>query len=87
MKGQDGRPKFLKFDDIKEHITGYGRMIYYKSNNSNPDPQFNELEKVDEGHFVKGHKDGYCRSLSAINGQCAAGYHKEGIPNGKWVSY
>lgn len=83
----DEKVKFLKFNDIKDSVTGYGRIIHYKSNNSNPDPAFNELEMIEEGQFVKGMKDGYCRSISAVSGQCAAGFHKAGVPNGKWVSY
>lgn len=85
--GRNGRPQFLRFEDIKDSCTGYGRMVFYKSNNSNPDPQYNELEMVEEGHFVRGLKDGYCRSISAVNGTCAAGFHRNGVPSGKWVSY
>lgn len=86
-KGVDQSKLHLKFDDIKDCINGFGRIIHYKSNNSNPDPQFNELEKVEEGQFLKGMKHGYCRSISAINGQCAAGYHKSGVASGKWCCY
>lgn len=36
---------------------------------------------------MKGLKEGYCRGLSAVDGSCAAGYHKNGIPNGKFCQY
>ena len=81
------KEEFVKFDDIKDSLTGYGRMISYKSNNSNPDPAFNNIDSVVEGQFQKGLKHGYCRGISAIDGSCAAGFHKEGIPNGKWTFY
>ncbi len=68
-------------------MTGYARLIKYKSSNSNNDSAHNEIESMEEGHFVKGLKDGYCRSISAIDGSCAVGYHKEGLPNGKWCYY
>lgn len=29
---------FVLFDDIKDSLTGYGRIISYKASNSNPDP-------------------------------------------------
>ena len=32
------KEEFVKFDDIKDSLTGYGRMVSYKSSNSNPDP-------------------------------------------------
>ena len=78
---------FLRFDDIRDSLTGYGRMVYYKSNHSNPDPVYNELERMEEGHFYRGLKDGYCRSLSAVNGTAAAGFHVNGNPSGKWCAY
>lgn len=33
-----GKEEFVKFDDIKDSLTGYGRIISYKASNSNPDP-------------------------------------------------
>lgn len=39
-----GKEEFVKFDDIKDSLTGYGRMISYKASNSNPDPQFSEID-------------------------------------------
>ena len=79
--------EYVLFDDIKGSLTGWGRMVNYKSSQGTPGAAFNELESVTEGHFVEGLKDGYCRSISAVSGQCAAGFHAEGIPKGKWVSY
>jgi hypothetical protein len=32
-------------------------------------------------------KEGYCRGISAVDGSCAVGYHKNGIPNGKFSQY
>ena len=43
------KEEFVKFDDIKDSLTGYGRMISYKSSNSNPDPSFNEIDAIVEG--------------------------------------
>jgi len=78
---------YLKFDEIKESLNGFARMVSYKSTNGSPDPQYCEIESVEEGEFKAGLKNGYCRSMSAIDGSCAAGYHKDGIPHGKWTSY
>ena len=79
--------EFLKFEDIKDSLNGYARIIYYKASNGNPTPENNEIESIVEGKFSKGLKDGYCRAISALNGSCAVGYHKEGLPFGKWTSY
>jgi len=75
------------FDDIKDSLTGYARFVSYQTNTKNPDPAYNELDCMYEGHFTKGLMDGYCRGISAIDGSCAAGFHKEGLVNGKWTSY
>jgi hypothetical protein len=79
--------EFMKFDDIKDSLNGYARIIYYKASNGNPAPENNEIESLVEGKFTKGLKDGYCRGISALNGSCAVGYHKEGLPFGKWCNY
>ena len=77
----------MHFEDIKGSLTGYARIISYSSNNQNPESQYCELDSITEGHFVNGLKDGYCRGFSAIDGSCAAGFHKEGVPMGKFTSY
>lgn len=51
-KAKDAKPPtnlIVKFDDIKDSLSGYGRIISYKSNNSSTDPQFNEIDSVVEG--------------------------------------
>lgn len=79
--------EFLQFEDIKESINGYARIISYKAINGNPESENNELESVFEGTFKEGLKEGYCRGISAINGSATAGFHKKGIPHGKWTAY
>jgi len=87
---------YLKFNDIKDSLNGYARIISYKVNQSKEESQYNsltpeakycELEYVSEGHFRNGLKNGYCRSISANDGSCAVGFHLDGIPQGKWSSY
>jgi hypothetical protein len=46
--------EFLKFDDIKDSLNGYARIIYYKASNGNPAPENNEIESLVEGKFTKG---------------------------------
>ena len=79
--------EFMQFDDIKESINGFARIISYKAFNGNPEAENNELESVVEGQFKGGLKEGYCRGISAINGSCSAGFHKAGVPSGKWTAY
>ena len=79
--------EFLQFEDIKSSLNGFCRIVSYKAINGNPEPENNELESVVEGKFKNGLMEGYCRGISAINGSASAGFHKEGIPHGKWTSY
>lgn len=92
MKGVIPNPRaktdgFIQFEDIKESINGYARIISYKAINGNPSPENNELESVFEGKFKNGLKEGYCRGISAINGSASAGFHQNGLPHGKWTAY
>ena len=75
------------FEDLKQGVTGYARIVYYKSNNGTTDPDHCELEQIVEGEFNQGKIEGYSRGISAINGSCSAGFHHDGIPNGKWCYY
>lgn len=42
---------FIQFEDIKESINGYARIVSYKAINGNPESENNELESVFEGKF------------------------------------
>lgn len=75
------------FETIKRFVTGYARIIYYKSVSGIPSPDNSEIEMVVEGEFREGLMDGYCRGISAINGSCSVGYHLAGLPQGKFCSY
>ena len=76
----------LMFDDIKESLNGWARIISYKAIDGDADKKC-ELESVVEGKFKNGLKEGYCRGISAINGSSCAGFNKQGIPHGKWSAY
>lgn len=80
-------PKPLTFDEIKESLNGFARIVYYKSTTTDPSPLYNQIESMTEGEIKNGLMNGYCRSISAIDGSCAVGFHKDGIPNGKWTCY
>ena len=80
----------MVFDDIKEHLNGYARVVYYKrvvQNTGTITKESFELDKVVEGQFVNGEMNGYCRGISAVNGGCFAGFHKNDVPNGKYCYY
>ena len=80
-------PVKLTFDEIKESVTGFARIVYYKTTGSTVTADNSEIEQVVEGEFVNGKMEGYARGISAINGSCAVGFHSNGIPNGKWCLY
>ena len=77
----------LTFEEIKDSVSGYARIVYYKSTNGTTNAANCELEQVIEGEFHKGKIEGYARGISAINGSCSAGFHHAGIPNGKFCYY
>ena len=88
--------KFVLWDEIRDSLTGYGRMIYYqtftKDRSGQPDPtvissQKNWIMFIKEGEFKKGLADGYQRQMIAQNGHCRQGYYLENEPYGKFVEY
>ena len=81
------RPDYVKFDDIKESLTGFARMVSYKNHSDGPNSLYYELDSVVEGQFKEGKRHGFCRGITAIDGSCAVGFHEDGAPKGKWCSY
>lgn len=78
----------LVFEDIQEELNGVGRIIHYKCEGKDVhNPLHCTLDKMVEGQFKNGVKDGYTRQISAVDGSCAAGFHKEDIPHGKMIHY
>ena len=78
----------LVFEDIQEALNGVGRIVHYKAEGKDIHNPLNcTLDKVVEGQFKNGLKDGYTRQISAVDGSCAAGFHKEDIPHGKMIHY
>jgi hypothetical protein len=45
------------------------------------------LQRVEEGQFSKGKKDGYCRIISAQDGKAQVGFFQEDKPMGKYCVY
>lgn len=89
--------KFLIFNDIKSALTGYGRMMFYrtfsKDRHGKPDPTVTDCENenwislIKEGKFNQGMAEGYQRQLSGFNGICKQGFFLEDEPFGKYVEY
>ena len=61
--------KFVIYEDIKSALTGYGRMMFYrtfsKDRHGRPDPTVadcedqNWIDKIKEGKFNQGMAEGY----------------------------
>lgn len=78
----------LVFEDIQEALNGVGRLVHYKCEGKDVhNPLHCTLDKVVEGQLKNGLKDGYTRQISAVDGSCAAGFHKEDVPHGKMIHY
>ena len=73
----------LYFQDIKPELNGICRIINYEKTSEN---KFS-VRSLEEGEFQGGEKHGYCRCISSIDGSCSAGFHCNGIPQGKWTLY
>lgn len=89
--------KFLYYNDIAPSLTGYARILEFRSfqqgADGQSDPTYGNSNKMNwilsmtEGYIDRGRPDGFCRVVNAFNGQTKLGYYKEGKPHGKWVCY
>jgi len=78
----------LRFDSIKKHLTGYGRIIYFQTNDHEFRAEECSLIRMHEGRFRQSEPDGYCRILTfSGEGGCELGYFKEGHPSGKYQRF
>jgi hypothetical protein len=78
----------LKFDNIKKHLTGYGRIIYYQTNDQEFRSERSSLVRMHEGRFKQSEPDGYCRIFNFPGeGGCELGYFKEKEPQGKYQRF
>jgi hypothetical protein len=64
------------YDEIKDSLVGYARIIKYTNNIGDPksDSESCEIVCVEEGFYMFGLKNGYCRIISAIDGSCECGW-------------
>ena len=61
---------------IENHLTGYGRMIFFHSKDKEMKPENNSLHQIVEGQFKKGKMDGYCRVFDTTYRNCHVGYYQ-----------
>ena len=78
-KKDNKEPDFASF---KTGITGFARIIRYTI-----DDDKNHLSSIEEGQYVKGLKQGYCRVIHASIGACEIGYFHEDQARGKYCAY
>ena len=78
----------LQFDDIKNSMNGYGRIIYFRCHDDHK-PEHQHLEYIQEGKFRNGLMNGYCRDMAIIDGEahCKLGFWKDGEPSGKYQKF
>ena len=87
------RNHFINKDDIKQYLTGFGRIIEYgthhidKNGNYNPniDPSQNYIISMSEGQLELGLLSGFCRILDS-EGECKIGFWKIQKNKDAWVS-
>ena len=78
----------LRFDEIKRHLNGYGRIIYFQTNNHHFRQEECTLLRMHEGRFKQSEPDGYCRIFEfPVEGGCELGFFKEREPSGKYQRF
>lgn len=75
----------LNLDDIRDSLTGYGRIVKYELVDPEDDFKPNNCKIVQllEGKFKKGMLDGYGRLVNAESGEVKVGFFKEDFLHGK----
>ena len=89
--------KFILWEDIKDSLTGFARVIEFRcfrnGNDKQADPTYegayreNWLISISEGELYKGKKHGFNRVYECINGHCKIGHYKDELPEGKFVEF
>jgi hypothetical protein len=89
--------KFHLFDEIKEALTGFARIIEFRCFKAGMDGladpsqdgayMHNWILSITEGEISKGLPHGYNRIFNAFNGNCKIGYYQYGEPYGKWTEF
>lgn len=84
--------KFLMLDEIKDSLTGIGRIIEYRCCNRNVDPsqdfdKQNWIMSIKEGEFIRGTAQGFNRQMAGFNGHCKLGFFHDDQPYGNYVEY
>ena len=71
---------------LKENLNGYGRIVYFTSSDPDLRPENSTLVKIQEGRFLLGLPDGYCRIINAAGeGSVEVGYYTQNQPEDKNV--
>ena len=79
---------FLQFVDIKSELNGFGRIIYYTTNDPERRADTCALVKIQEGKFVNGLPNGYCRIINcAGDGSVEIGYFKDNWPDAEYLKF
>ena len=72
----------LLFSELKDHITGFARIIGYRMTSKGKKINF-----LEEGQYYKGYRNGYARNMSAVDGQVELGFYEEDLLRGKACIY
>ena len=68
----------IGFKQLKRHLTGYARIIGYELTKHGKILNF-----VEEGMYIRGSREGYCRNISAIDGLVTLGFFHNDLLRGK----
>lgn len=80
----------ITFNDIHESITGFARIIKYQAiygDCFSKDVSLLKIQSLEEGEFVAGKKNGYCRVIHGDEKTVDFGMYKNDVPEGKFGKY
>lgn len=80
--------KDFYFDEIRQYLNGFGRMVHFTCHKDLGNPTDLELTMMEEGYFNQGEIDGYGRRITVSdNGFVEVGFFRHGKPLGKYHSF
>ena len=82
--------KAVYLEDILQGLTGFARIIHYTNhslNSAENQKPLCEIDIVEEGEFLEGMRNGYCRVMNATDSSCEVGFFQHNTPMGKYCKY
>ena len=79
----------VPIQDIASCLNGIARFTYFRciEDSKGLGQTIMELHSIEEGEYVQGKKNGYCRIINANTGNVSVGFYEEGKVHGKYCQF